>query len=162
MALELCSRCNGSGQDGRCDVCGGSGFVDKAVREKPFMKASTHLTATQTSALPHYGYPRTQPKKSKKRSAIVKSAYPETSSFGKELALALVLIENSVGLTSKQLEFPTRLESFDPRIVLNQIKKLRAQYPDVESIKWSNFTCFVATLSDQSAIACVNVGGKTT
>lgn len=33
MTLQICPRCNGSGHDGRCDKCGGSGFVEEWARK---------------------------------------------------------------------------------------------------------------------------------
>lgn len=51
MNLVLCSRCNGSGHDGRCDICGGSGFVNKAAQESSLGRP-LRLSSIQVFRLP--------------------------------------------------------------------------------------------------------------
>ena len=162
MALELCSKCRGTGHEGRCEACGGSGFDEQRTVFPGTLRGRSSLPKRMISTPVRLLSPRKSARQKTIDRASPQARTAGVADPGSEKHQALdppTRDESSPSLPS--LEFPKKTSEFSRREVLVQIDAVKSKHPNVTNIKWSNPTCFVATLSDLSVIACVSLGGTT-
>ena len=154
--MELCKRCQGTGHDGNCDVCGGSGFVNRTS------EVTTHGSVRYGSYLWVRGFSDefcanlvTQPKRKKgaKNKAHAHGFPPFQSNLSAgpaqhqqiaskkklerpQAASATSATSAIRGIPSSHLCYPDSMKGMVQSVIVPQVSVMQAKYGAIKSITW--------------------------
>lgn len=132
--MEICKRCNGTGYEGNCDICGGSGFVTP-TKEKTDGTFWAHRLDNRFVKIPGKHYNTSSPAQAPKPVNVAKSP-------------ALPAAQRSAvsGIPANNLCFPDSVRKLGWGIIATQIYLLQSRYGHIRSITWhSPSECTVVT-----------------
>lgn len=132
--MNICTRCAGTGLNGNCEVCGGSGFIS----------LDTFITPHAAPVVVNFE-PMPVAKGKRRRTIRVPSSAPSDLPN----PMAPEKNERICGLSAENLSFPSNLAGFKQEAIRQQIKALTAKLnvPEIHKIRWgSPVDCIVAML----------------
>lgn len=137
--MELCKRCDGTGHDGNCDICGGSGFIELSSKE------NTYSSTYAPSYLWIRGSGNQFSEKTVPQRKNASRGQPQRPAQANKLASAKSEI---CGIPMSHLCFPDSMRRSLKRVIAPQVSSLQAKYGLIKSITWHSPTECVVVLSD--------------
>lgn len=138
--MQLCKKCSGTGHNGNCDPCGGSGFIKDTPPPPPGYTGKPIEISRPTLYMPRKGAtPSAANSGSSPTTAyIVKKKSRKATRRFKSASNPFEMSDNQhfAGFSKSQLRFPEDRKNFEPAQVRRQIERIKLQYIRIDFIQW--------------------------